>query len=35
LFYAAAIVIIVLLLQFLTPFPVLRWITGWPAAKLS
>jgi hypothetical protein len=32
-FYATAIVIIVLLLQFLTPFPVLRWIVGWPAAK--
>lgn len=33
LFYAAAILIVALLLQFFTPFPVLTWITGWPAAK--
>jgi hypothetical protein len=33
LFYAAAIVIVVLLLQYFTPFPVLRWITGWPATQ--
>jgi hypothetical protein len=33
LFYAAAIVIVALLLQFFTPFPVLTWIIGWPAAK--
>jgi hypothetical protein len=33
LFYAAAIVIVVLLLQYFTPFPALRWITGWPAAQ--
>jgi hypothetical protein len=33
LFYAAAIVIVALLLQFFTPFPVLTWILGWPAAK--
>jgi len=35
LFYAAAIVIVALLLQFFTPFPVLTWIVGWPAAKPS
>jgi hypothetical protein len=33
LFYAGAIVIVALLLQFFTPFPVLTWIIGWPAAK--
>jgi hypothetical protein len=33
LFYAAAILIVALLLQFFTPFPVLTWIIGWPAAK--
>jgi hypothetical protein len=26
-------VIVALLLQFFTPFPVLTWIVGWPAAK--
>jgi hypothetical protein len=31
--YAVVMVIVVLLLQFFTPFPVLRWITGWPMAK--
>jgi hypothetical protein len=31
--YAALIVIVALLLQFFTPFPVLTWILGWPAAK--
>jgi hypothetical protein len=31
--YSAAIVIIALLLQFFTPFPVLTWIAGWPAPK--
>jgi hypothetical protein len=31
--YAIVMVIVVLLLQFFTPFPVLRWITGWPMAK--
>jgi hypothetical protein len=31
--YAAVILIAVFLLQFFTPFPVLRWITGWPTAK--
>jgi hypothetical protein len=33
LFYAAMIVIAACLLQFLTPFPVLTWIFGWPAPK--
>ena len=33
LFYGAMILIAALLLQFLTPFPVLTWIIGWPAAK--
>jgi hypothetical protein len=33
LFYAAFVLIAALLLQFLTPFPVLTWITGWPAAN--
>jgi hypothetical protein len=32
-FYVASILIVVLLLQFFTPFPVLTWITGWPTAK--
>ncbi len=32
-FYAALILIAVLLLQFFSPFPVLTWITGWPAAN--
>jgi hypothetical protein len=31
--YAAILVIAALLLQFLTPFPVLTWIFGWPVAK--
>ncbi|THD74192.1 MAG: hypothetical protein E7813_02040 [Bradyrhizobium sp.] len=35
LFYAATILIAALLLQFFTPFPVLTWIIGWPAAKPS
>jgi hypothetical protein len=35
LFYAAMIVIAACLLQFLTPFPVLTWIFGWPAPKPS
>ena len=33
LFYAAMIVIAACLLQFLTPFPVLTWIFGWPPPK--
>jgi hypothetical protein len=33
LFYAVAILAAAFLLQFLTPFPVLTWIVGWPAAK--
>jgi hypothetical protein len=33
LFYAAVIVIAALLLQFLTPFPVITWITGWLPSK--
>jgi len=33
LFYAVAVVIVACLLQFLTPFPVITWITGWPAPK--
>jgi hypothetical protein len=33
LFYAAMILIAAFLLQFFTPFPVLTWIIGWPAAK--
>jgi hypothetical protein len=33
LFYVAMIVIAACLLQFLTPFPVLTWIFGWPAPK--
>jgi len=31
--YAAILVIAALLLQFFTPFPVLTWIIGWPAAR--
>jgi hypothetical protein len=33
LFYAAFILIVAFLLQSFTPFPVLTWIVGWPAAK--
>lgn len=33
LFYAAFTLIVAFLLQFCTPFPVLTWIVGWPAAK--
>jgi hypothetical protein len=33
LFYGAIILIAAFLLQFLTPFPILTWIFGWPAAK--
>ena len=33
LFYAAFVLIAVLLLQFFTPFPVLTWTIGWPVAK--
>lgn len=33
LFYVALIVIVALLLQFFTPFPVLTWLTGWRAAN--
>ena len=33
LFYGAMILIAAFLLQFFTPFPVLTWIIGWPAAK--
>jgi hypothetical protein len=32
-FYGAMILTVALLLQFLTPFPILTWIVGWPAAK--
>jgi hypothetical protein len=31
--YVVLVVIVALLLQFFTPFPVLTWILGWPAAK--
>jgi hypothetical protein len=34
LLYAAMILIVALLLQFFTPFPVLTWIIGWPAKPL-
>jgi hypothetical protein len=34
LFYGAAILIAALLLQFFTPFPVVTWITGWPAKPI-
>jgi hypothetical protein len=33
LLYAALIACAAVVLQFLTPFPVLSWIFGWPAAK--
>jgi hypothetical protein len=33
-FYTASILIVIFLLQFFTPFPVLTWITGWPTAKV-
>src|SRR5260370_7142354 len=33
LFYGAMIPIAAFLLQFLTPFPILTWIFGWPAAN--
>jgi hypothetical protein len=33
LFYGTIILIAALLLQFLTPFSILTWIFGWPAAK--
>jgi len=33
LFYAATILIAVVVLQFFTPFPILTWVVGWPAAK--
>jgi hypothetical protein len=33
LFYASAIVIAALVLQFFTPFPVLTWIAGLPTPK--
>jgi hypothetical protein len=33
--YGAMILIAAFLLQFFTPFPVLSWIFGWPAAKSS
>jgi hypothetical protein len=33
LFYAAAVLIAAVLLQFFTPFPVLTWTIGWPAAR--
>jgi hypothetical protein len=33
--YGAMILIAAFLLQFFTPFPVLIWIFGWPAAKSS
>jgi small-conductance mechanosensitive channel len=31
--YVALVVIVAFLLQFFTPFPVLTWIFGWPAAR--
>jgi hypothetical protein len=31
--YVALVAIVAFLLQFFTPFPVLTWILGWPAAK--
>jgi hypothetical protein len=31
--YAVVVLVVALLLQFFTPFPVLTWIFGWPAAK--
>jgi hypothetical protein len=33
--YGAMILIAAFLLQFLTPFPIMTWIFGWPAAKPS
>ena len=33
LFYGAMILVAAFLLQFFTPFPILTWIFGWPAAK--
>jgi hypothetical protein len=33
LLYIAVIVVVALVLQFFTPFPVLTWIFGWTAAK--
>jgi hypothetical protein len=33
LFYGAMILVAIFLIQFLTPFPILTWIFGWPAAK--
>jgi hypothetical protein len=33
LFYGAMILVVALLLQFLTPFPILTWVFGWPSAK--
>lgn len=33
--YGAMILIAAFLLQFLTPFPILTWIFGWPAARPS
>jgi len=33
LFYGAMILIVAFLLQFLTPFPILTWVFGWPSAK--
>ena len=33
-FYVAVILIAALLLQFLTPFPVITWITGWLPSKM-
>ncbi|WP_291687947.1 hypothetical protein [Bradyrhizobium sp.] len=33
--YGAMILIAAFLLQFLTPFPILTWIFGWPAGKPS
>jgi hypothetical protein len=35
LLYVAMIAIAACLLQFFTPFPVLTWVVGWPAAKPS
>jgi hypothetical protein len=33
LFYGAMILVVAFLLQFLTPFPILTWVFGWPSAK--
>lgn len=33
LFYGAMILVVAFLLQCFTPFPILTWIFGWPAAK--